>query len=65
MLQKIDGEVKKEVDAATAAAKADSEVGMEELTTDIYALEIEKQIRGALPDKYFPHKTLGKAVNLK
>lgn len=61
----MDGEIKKEVDVATAAAKADKEVEMVELTTDIYSHTLEPLIRGANPLTTFKHSTLGKAVNLK
>lgn len=60
----MDGEIKKEVDAATNAAKADKEVDMVELHTDIYSKNIEPVIRGAHVQQTYTHKTLGKAVNL-
>lgn len=61
----MDGEIKKEVDAATVAAKSDKEIDMPELTTDIYSNTLEPLIRGASPNTFFKHSTLGKAVNLK
>lgn len=61
----MDGEIKKEIDAATAAAKGDKEVEMVELTTDIYSANIEPLIRGANPVTTFKHSSLNKAVNLK
>lgn len=63
-IKKIDGEVKKEVDAATAAAKADAEIGLPELTCDIYSMNQEGDVRGATVDKQLKHITLKKAVNL-
>uniref|UniRef100_A0A336KMK4 pyruvate dehydrogenase (acetyl-transferring) n=1 Tax=Culicoides sonorensis TaxID=179676 RepID=A0A336KMK4_CULSO len=64
-LKKMDGEIKKEVDAATVAAKTDKEVEMMELTSDIYAAPIEPLIRGVDPTKTFKHNSLNRAVNLK
>lgn len=61
----MDGEIKKEVDAATLAAKGDKEVEMVELTTDIYANTLEPLIRGANPLTTFKHSSLNRAVNLK
>jgi pyruvate dehydrogenase E1 component alpha subunit len=63
-IKKIDAEVKKEVDAATAAAKADSEIGVPELTCDIYSMNQEGDVRGLTPDVKLKHITLKKAVNL-
>lgn len=63
-IKKIDVEVKKEVDAATAAAKADSEIGVPELTCDIYAMNQEGDVRGITADKKLKHISLNKAVNL-
>lgn len=63
-IKKIDGEVKKEVDAATVAAKSDSEIGLPELTCDIYSQNQEGDVRGPTPDKKLKHITLKKAVNL-
>lgn len=63
-IKKIDGEVKKEVDAATAAAKADTEIGLPELTCDIYAMNQEGDVRGATIDKKLKHISLNTAVNL-
>lgn len=63
-IKKIDGEVKKVVDAATAAAKSDGEIGLPELTCDIYAMNQEGDVRGATPDKKLKHISLKTAVNL-
>lgn len=64
-IKKVDGEVKKEVDAATAASKSDTEIGLPELTCDIYAMNQEGDVRGATPDKKLKHITLKRAVNLQ
>lgn len=63
-LKKIDVEVKKEVDAATAAAKADSEIAVQELTCDIYSKNQEGDVRGVRPDVHLKHISLNTAVNL-
>lgn len=64
-LKKIEVEVKKEIDDVTAKAKADTEIGMPEMTTDIYAAPLEPLIRGPVPNIAFKHATLNKARNLK
>lgn len=63
-LKKIDVEVKKEVDAATAAAKSDKEINVSELTCDIYSMNQEGDVRGITCDSKLKHTTLKKAVNL-
>lgn len=63
-LKKIDIEIKKEVDEATKAAKADTEIGLPELTTDVYSNNLDGDIRGANPTSWLKHGTLKKAVNL-
>lgn len=63
-IKQIDADVKKEVDAATAAAKADSEIAVTELTTDVYSANQGGDIRGAAPDTWLKHTSLNKAVNL-
>lgn len=63
-LKAIDAEVKKEVDAAHALAKADSEIAVTELTTDVYSSNLAGDIRGATPDVLLKHTSLNKAVNM-
>lgn len=63
-VKKIDAEIKKDVDEATKWAKADAEIGLPELTTDIYANNLEGDIRGSNPSSWFKHSSLNKAVNL-
>lgn len=63
-LKKIDAEVKKEVDAAHALAKSDSEIAVTELTTDIYSMNQEGDVRGITSDVMLKHTTLKQAVNL-
>lgn len=63
-LKKIDTEVKAEIDATIKKSRSDAEVGPEELTGDIYALPLETEIRGTTPFNNYPHKSVGKAINL-
>ncbi|XP_075216303.1 pyruvate dehydrogenase E1 component subunit alpha, mitochondrial-like [Lycorma delicatula] len=63
-LKKMDGEIKGKIDEAVKLAKADVEVGMDELTADIYANELESNVRGTTPWVTYKHKRIGKAVNL-
>lgn len=63
-LKKIDTEVKSEIDGVIKKARADVEVGMDELTGDIYAEPLESKIRGVHPQQFLDHKRVGKAVNL-
>lgn len=63
-IKKIDGEIKKEVDEATKMAKADSEIGLPELTTDVYANNLDGDIRGSHPNSWLKHSSLNKAKNL-
>lgn len=63
-IKKIDGEIKKKVDEATKFCKADKEIGLQELYTDVYSKNIDPLIRGILPDQLHKHNTLNKAVNL-
>jgi len=52
------------VDEDVKKAKSDKEIGLEELTTDIYADSREPIIRGTTPWDRYQHKTLGAAVNV-
>lgn len=56
-LKEIDTKVRKEVDAANAQAKSDGEVGLEELSADIYKLCLEPDdvIRGVHPNANLTH----------
>jgi pyruvate dehydrogenase E1 component alpha subunit len=63
-IKKIDAEVKKEVDAATALAKNDTEIGVPELTCDIYSENQAGDVRGVTCDSQLKHTTLKKACNL-
>lgn len=63
-IKKIDDEIKKLVDAATKVCKADKEIAISELYTDIYSKNLDPVIRGLLPDQLHKHTSLNKAVNL-
>lgn len=58
-IKEIDSKVRKEVDAATATAKADKEIPLEELWTDIYSNNLEPKIRDII-GYTLDHKVLGK-----
>lgn len=60
----MDGEIKKEVDEATKSAKADTEIGLPELTTDVYSKNLDGDIRGSNPISWLKHSSLNRAVNL-
>lgn len=64
-LKKIDGEVKKEVDAAADIAKVEPEIEVSELSCDIYSKTAQPEIRGVRPDQMLKHTTLGNGVNMK
>lgn len=63
-LKKIDAETKTVADAATKFCKADKEIDVSELTTDVYSKNIVPLIRGTTPDNWLKHASLNKAVNL-
>lgn len=57
-IKKMDSDIKTEVDAATKLAKADKEIPLDELYTDVYAKNLVPLIRGVAPNALHPHKTL-------
>jgi hypothetical protein len=61
--QEIDAKVRDEVDKATKDAKADSEISMEELAADIYAVNLEPAIRGLVSGDVIKHVNIGAAKN--
>lgn len=64
-LKEIESKLRGEVDAATKAAKADKEIAVDELCTDIYAKpDNTSAIRNTMPLMELSHKRLGKAVNM-
>lgn len=60
--QKIDNEIKAQVDEATKKAKADKEIGLEELTGDIYSNTLEPVIRGTTPYNPMSHITVSRNI---
>lgn len=62
-IKKIDSKIKAEVDVATAAAKADKEIGLPELYMDVYGSNIEPTIRGIREVDQHKHTTLNQLVN--
>lgn len=63
-LKMIDDEIKTVVDKATKFCKADKEIGVPELYTDVYSKNLDPLIRGITPDQMHKHTSLNKAVNL-
>nr|XP_029721054.1 pyruvate dehydrogenase E1 component subunit alpha type II, mitochondrial isoform X1 [Aedes albopictus] len=64
-LKEIESKIRGEVDSATKAAKADREIPVDELCTDIYANpDNTGVIRSVMPAAELTHKRLGKAVNM-
>lgn len=62
-IKALDAEIKKLVDAATKYCKADKEIAVAELFTDVYSENLVPLIRGLLPDQWHKHTSLNKAVN--
>ena len=60
----MESEIRATVDENVKKAKSEKEIGLEELTMDIYADNKETGIRGTTPWDTLEHKSLGKAVNL-
>lgn len=63
-LKKLDNQIKKEVDEVTKAARADSEIGLAELTTDVYSNNLDGDIRGTNASSWLKHATLKRARNM-
>ena len=63
-LQKIELDIRKEIDDAVKAAKADKEAPLTEVTTDVYVENLEPEIRNLTPFNPLSHYRLGKAVNV-
>lgn len=52
------------MDEATKKAKADREIGTEELVADIYSAPLEETVRNILPGEHLKHRRIGPAVNM-
>lgn len=59
----MESDIRKEVDDAVKIAKTDNEISLGELTTDIYANGLEKEIRNTTPFQPLLHSNLGPAIN--
>ncbi|XP_966627.2 pyruvate dehydrogenase E1 component subunit alpha, mitochondrial [Tribolium castaneum] len=57
-LKEIENKRKKTVDDAVAKCKKDKEVGLEELTINIYSNDVYKEIRGVSPFSKLQHKVV-------
>ncbi|XP_030758001.1 pyruvate dehydrogenase E1 component subunit alpha, mitochondrial-like isoform X2 [Sitophilus oryzae] len=62
-IKEIESKIRAEVDDATKKAKADKEIGMDEIAGDIYCNNLEHPIRGVSIFQNFTHKRIGPAVN--
>lgn len=57
--------IKSEVDDAAKKARTDKEIGLNELTADIYAEpKYNEEVRNILPNQPLKHISIGKPVNL-
>lgn len=65
MFQKIEDKIKKTVDENVKLAKADKEIGLDELAGDVYAANLEQNIRDVTPFSSLKHKSIGKPLNVK
>lgn len=64
-LKAIESRVRTAVDEAHQKSKTAKEIGLDELTADIYASPANSEaIRNILPNQPLQHKTIGKAKNL-
>lgn len=63
-LKAMEQEIRKEVDADVKKAKADGEIGVEELYYDIYENNLQGQLRGLTPWEKHEHKKTQKAQNV-
>ena len=55
--------MREEIDKAVKQGKADSEIGLDELAADIYAVNLEGPIRGVTSLDSIDHKNVGSRVN--
>lgn len=63
-LKAIEVDVKKKVDEDVKKARADGEIGVEELFYDMYEENLQGQIRGITPWDKHEHKKTQKAQNV-
>jgi len=62
--QKIDSEIKTEIDQAVVRSKEDLEISLEELASDVYAKPLEEEHRGVVPWQKIKHVRIGPAINM-
>lgn len=60
----MEREIKTIIEEAAKTAKEDKEIGVEELTTDVYAKPLETKIHGLTVWHPWEHKSLAKPKNL-
>ncbi|CAD7077265.1 unnamed protein product [Hermetia illucens] len=63
-LKAIDKRINEEMTEATKVAEGDNEIPMEELTADVYAFNLEPEIRGVV-ERNLKHKNINTSVNGK
>nr|AEE61815.1 unknown [Dendroctonus ponderosae] len=63
-IKEIDAKIRTEIDEATKKAKAEKEIGLDEIASDIYANNVEGEIRGLSVFQPLKHVRVGPAVNL-
>lgn len=64
-VQALEVRIRNEVDEAAKKARAEKEIGLNELAADIYANpKLNEDVRNVLPNNPLKHITVGKAVNL-
>lgn len=61
--QKIDTEIRKEVDEAVKFSKADKEIPIPELAADVYYNPLEMKIRGVSPLSSYTHQKINTPFN--
>lgn len=63
--QALEIRIKNEIDDAAKKARADKEIGLHELTADIYSNpELNEEVRNILPNQPLKHISIGKPQNL-
>lgn len=64
-MKKIETAIRADVEEATKKAKADKEVGMDELAADVYSKPLENVVRGVSFYQGQNHKNVVTPLNLK
>jgi hypothetical protein len=58
----MENDIRKEVDDAVKISKLDKEIPICELTTDVYAHNLEKNVRNTTPFKPLIHSSLAPSI---